>query len=457
MINRTLKDIEQMVSGHGLPVEAQMREINGVSINSRAIQPGNLFIPIIGEKFDGHQFVEMAASQGAVASLWQKNAPNPPKDIPLILVDDTLKALQQLAMNYRNQLDVKVIGITGSNGKTTTKDMTAAIFSTAYRVKKTEGNYNNEIGLPLTILQLTEETEIVILEMGMSSRGEIELLSNIAKPDAAIITNIGESHLQDLGSREEIAAAKLEILAGLDSNGAIIYYGDEPLLKDQLKHVPLNKITFGDTSTCTYYPTFIKQENNGMFFKLNQHKNEMFIPVLGKHNIYNAIAAIAAADFFGIPFAKSMEGLKNVTLTNMRMELISGKNGVTFINDAYNASPTSMKAAVQLLVDLDGYRRKIVVLGDMLELGEQENIFHQEIGQLMNPSGIHFVYTYGRLGEQIAIGAKKVLPEDRVKAFLKKKELIKDLSLLLQDGDIVLVKGSRGMKLEEVIKALTTD
>lgn len=454
MIKRTLKEIEKMVSGHGLHEKYDDVMVNGVSINSRTIQQGNLFIPIIGEKFNGHEFVEQVMNDGAACALWQEDMLNPPENIPLIFVKDTLKALQQLASQYRSELSVKVIGITGSNGKTTTKDMTAAIFQTAFNIHKTEGNFNNHIGLPLTILQLAEDTEVAIIEMGMSSRGEIELLSKIAKPDIAIITNIGESHLQDLGSREEIAEAKLEILAGLAPNGSIIYHGDEPLLKNRLNDQDIKKISFGQSKENNYYPVSIRQENNGTYFKIEQTDLELFIPVLGKHNVYNALAAIAAARAFEIPFSQMKKGLETVALTSMRMELMEGKNGVTIINDAYNASPTSMKAAIQLLADMQGYNRKLVVLGDMLELGENEVLFHQEIGRFLDPSKIDVVYTYGNLGEQIAVGVKSAFPNQVVKSFIDKHKLIEDISLNLKSGDLVLVKGSRGMKLEEVVQAL---
>src|SRR4051812_20476758 len=210
--------------------------IHGVTIDSRKIQPGNLFIPFKGEHSDGHTYVEAALKSGAAAALWQRDVPNPPANLPILIVEDTLEAIQELARSYRNELDVKVVGITGSNGKTTVKDMTANLLALQYKVQKTEGNYNNHLGLPLTILSLEEDTEIAILEMGMSGKGEIEFLTKLARPHAVLITNIGESHLQDLGSREGIAQAKLEIIQGLEENGLIVYLGDEILLKEPFSH-----------------------------------------------------------------------------------------------------------------------------------------------------------------------------------------------------------------------------
>lgn len=234
MIKRQLSAIKQMANNAELKEEFEKITIEGVTTDSRNVRKGNLFVPIIGEKFNGHDFVEKAFENGAHASLWSRSVPNPPQDKPLIIVDDTLAALQQIASHYLLEVNPKVVGITGSNGKTTTKDMIASVVGTRYRVHKTKGNFNNHIGLPLTILDMPEDTEVAVLEMGMNAKGEIELLSSIARPDIAVITNIGDAHLQDLGSREGIAEAKLEIIKGLKENGTLIYHGDEPLLKKRL-------------------------------------------------------------------------------------------------------------------------------------------------------------------------------------------------------------------------------
>lgn len=279
MIKRSLQEIASMMNGQ-LNKEYDI-EIRGVSIDSRKIEEGNLFIPFKGEHVDGHQYVKSAIEKGAGASLWQKDVPNPPEDIPLIFVEDPLKALQALAKNYLMQLSVKVVGITGSNGKTTTKDMVAALLSTQYRVHKTSGNYNNHIGLPLTILTMSEDTEVAVLEMGMSGRGEIELLSKLAEPDLAIITNIGEAHLLDLGSREGIAEAKLEIMSGLKEDGVLIYHGDEPLLKERVEGHSIRNLTFGLGHQNTVYAEYIKTREKDTLFKTNLYGTEFVLPVLG--------------------------------------------------------------------------------------------------------------------------------------------------------------------------------
>ncbi|ARK28672.1 UDP-N-acetylmuramoyl-tripeptide--D-alanyl-D-alanine ligase [Halalkalibacter krulwichiae] len=456
MIKKTFNEIATWVNGEAVGQGDTPVKIAGVSTDTRTIQKGNLYIPLVGENFNGHDFVEKAIENGASGAFWQRDQPNPPATIPLIYVEDTLLALQELAKNYLASLSVKVVGITGSNGKTTTKDMVTSVLATTYKVQKTEGNYNNHIGLPLTILRLEEDTEIAVLEMGMSGRGEIELLSKLSKPDAAIITNIGESHLQDLGSREGIAEAKFEITTGLQKDGTLVIHGDEPLLTEKVTNSPFHVITFGNSESNDYYPEKIEQKSDGTFFSINEEsETEFFIPVLGKHNINNALSAIAVAKTFNVAILDIRKGLEMIKITGMRTELIQGKNNVAVINDAYNASPTSMRAAIQLLQDLNGYGKKIVVLGDMLELGEHEETFHYDIGQGIDSAKINFVFTFGKLGRKIAEGAQGTFAENRVFAFDEKQELITKLKEVVDEGDIVLVKGSRGMKLEEVVQALT--
>ncbi|PEA85545.1 UDP-N-acetylmuramoyl-tripeptide--D-alanyl-D-alanine ligase [Bacillus pseudomycoides] len=457
MMKRTLKQVEQMVMGAGLAEKYVNETVQGVSIDTRKITTGNLYIPIQGDRFDGHSFVEKAIENGAVATLWKKNVQNPPVNIPVIFVEDTLEALQTLAKSYRDQLDVKVIGVTGSNGKTSTKDIVTSLLATKFKVQKTEGNFNNHIGLPLTILSLEENTEMAVLEMGMSGRGEIEFLSKLARPNAAIITNIGEAHLMDLGSRDAIAEAKLEIVTGLQDGGVFVYNGDEPLLTNRVPSMNLaaETITFGDARANNYYPTSVTLQATGTYFKMNQDENVAFyLPVLGKHNVYNTLASMAIAKYFGVTWEEMKQGLVTLQMTGMRMEIVKTENGLTIINDAYNASPTAMEAAFHLMNGLDGFSKKIVVLGDMLELGNQEVQFHYEVGKLIDPARISYVFTYGRLGAQIAEGAKINFPNERVKAYANKEELVKNLQAVVDVKDVVLVKASRGMKLEEVITML---
>jgi UDP-N-acetylmuramoyl-tripeptide--D-alanyl-D-alanine ligase len=452
MIQRTLTEIEAMVNGSELHVKFLNQQIKGVTTDSRHVEKGNLFFPLVGDKFNGHKFVDKAIEKGAAAVIWAESEINPPENVPVILVKDTLTALQDLAKGYLEQLKPKVVGITGSNGKTTTKDMIAAVLETTYKVHKTKGNFNNHIGLPLTILSMAEDTEIAILEMGMSASGEIELLSKIAKPDVAVITNIGEAHLLDLGSREGIAEAKLEIVKGLKKDGLFIYYGDEPLLQDRVPSLSLSTVTFGESHKNDYFPTNIIQELNGTSFKIKD--TEYFIPVLGKHNVCNALAAYAVASYFEVKNEAIIEGFSAIKISGMRLELVQGENGVSVINDAYNASPTSMLAAINLLEDLKGFNQKFVVLGDMLELGENEKEFHQQVGESIKQDKISHIFTYGKLGREIANGAKQNRSDEYIHHYDDKRALIEQLKTMVNKNDVVLVKASRGMKLEEVVNSL---
>jgi UDP-N-acetylmuramoyl-tripeptide--D-alanyl-D-alanine ligase len=458
MIKRTLQEIERMAQGEGLAEPFHSQMIHGVSIDSRTVVAGNLFIPIVRID-DGHKYVREAFNKGAKASLWQKDHPNPPHDIPLIFVDDTLKALQNLARSYREQLPVKVIGVTGSNGKTTTKDMISAILSEGYNVHKTQGNLNSQYGLPLSLLALEENTDIAVLEMGMSERGQIERLSRIATPDATIITMIGVSHLETLGSRDEIANAKLEITSGLKNGGIFIYNGDEPLLEKGLQHINLPNsvqlIRFGESDKNDYYPVSYTETSDAISFSINRNPSIPYsIPLLGKHNIYNAIASIAVAEQLGAVNEHIKAGLQSVKITPMRMEKVIGISGLTIINDAWNASPHSMKAAIETFQELSEPVRKFVVLGDMLELGAGEIEYHTEIGKMIDPDKIDYVYTFGKLSHHIAAAAKENFGVERVRFFADKEELIRDLQSLVKPQDFVLVKGSRGMALEEVVEKL---
>ncbi|WP_353057150.1 MULTISPECIES: UDP-N-acetylmuramoyl-tripeptide--D-alanyl-D-alanine ligase [Paenibacillus] len=458
MIKRKLADIAAMCGGQVANADDNNLIIHGVITDSRHIQQGCLFVPLSGERFDGHAFVADSLASGAGAALWERAKGNPPG--PAVLVDNALEAMQLLAKSYLAAVGAKVVGITGSNGKTTTKDLLYALLATTYKVHKTSGNYNNHIGMPLTILTMPEDTEIAVLEMGMSGRYEIEFLSKLAEPEAAIVTNIGESHLEQLGSRLEIARAKLEILSGMKTGGLFVYNGDEPLITEVLadpntpKPEQLHTLTFGVNGNHDIYPSGIMFLEHGTMFTPNVGETPLELPLLGEHNVVNCLAALAVARHYGVTEANMKEGLKRAELTGMRIEIIEGANGVTILNDAYNASPTSVRAAVNVLNKMKGYRNKIAVLGDMLELGEDEVQFHQEVGEYLTTENTDLLFAYGRLGKEIAVGAKKHLAPDNIYAYDDKSELIHKLISVLHPKDVVLVKASRGMKLEEVVEVV---
>nr|WP_286672433.1 UDP-N-acetylmuramoyl-tripeptide--D-alanyl-D-alanine ligase [Cohnella hashimotonis] len=456
-------------------------EIAGVSIDSRSIGAGQLFVPIAGDRFDGHDYIETAASAGATAALWQRDRALPAgAGLPLLLVDDTLAALQRLAESYLASWKPKVVGVTGSNGKTTTKDLIYSALATVYRTAKTEGNFNNHIGLPLTILRADRNTEVLVLEMGMSGFGEISLLSRIAKPDIAVITNIGESHLEHLGSRRGIAQAKLEIAEGLKDGGTLVYNGDEPLLREELAALALpadavRTIRFGESVACDLRATDIATDaeratfvatafapagspgdgDNGLNERAAETETFRFsVPIPGRHNAVNALAAIAVARLLGVSDADIARGLAGAKLTGMRIERIRAKSGALVLNDAYNASPASVRAALSLVAQLQGYRRKWLVLGDMLELGPDEAEFHASIGRELSQGQADGLLAYGPLSAHTAEAAAQSMPAGRVRHFADKNELAEALLALVEPDDLVLVKASRGMKLEEIVRRL---
>jgi len=453
MFRGSLKDVQDMVGGKGLAVQFENIVATGVTIDSRTVCVGNLYIPIIGARVDGHSFVQNVVTvDGCVATLWQQDVPGMPTDIPVIVVEDTKKALQELAMAYKETLKMKIVGITGSNGKTSTKDILASILATRYQVHKTLGNFNSEFGMPLTLLMASNNTEIAVLEMGMRGHGQIKLLSDMAKPDVSMITCIGEAHIEELGSRENISIAKFEITSGLSEAGLFVYHGDEPLLDLRIAEVQPNfkMIPFGEAATNDYYPTSIEVVDNGMTFKINQSDLEFRLSVLGKHNVMNAIAAIAVARHFDVSFEDIQRGLANIEMSKMRMEVTQAKNGMMIIDDTYNSSPTSVRATLDLLYTLDSYTQKIVILGDMLELGDHEITYHQTIGAEIDKQQIDAVLTYGSLAKHIAEQSKVPL----TKHFDDKPALAAYLESISDDKTVCLVKGSRGMALEEVIGLL---
>lgn len=459
MICRSLKEIEKMAGGYGLSKENENIIIQGVSTDSRQIKAGQLFIPIVGEQFNGHKFIREAIAKGAVAAIWSKNEPIPAMDFPIILVDDTLTAIQKLAKSYREQLRVKVIGITGSNGKTSTKDILASLLKTRYKTQKTFGNLNNHLGVPLTILGLDEDTEMAVIEMGTSNLGEIELLTSIASPDVAIITNIGEAHLDELKTIENIVQAKLEILKGLNPNGLFVYFGDCPLLSEKFKDMNINfkTITFGKDLSNTYIPRLETVTESGISFSLDKfHCPSFFLPMLGKHQMYNATAAITAARYFGVSIEQIQEGLLNVEATGMRNELIRTRK-CTIINDSYKSNPTSLIAALETLYNMKSYNQKIAVLGDMIGLGIDEINMHREIGAQIDLNQVNYLFTMGPLASYISNTAKSRFPKSKVFSFTDKTQLIQKLKRIIKGQSIVLIKGSRALKLEEIVEALKAE
>ena len=421
----------------------------GVYTDSRKPLKGGLFIALEGEKFDGHDFIENAEKDGAAAVMCRKEVKC---SIPVIYVNDTKAALLKLAAYYRSLFSIPVIGLTGSVGKTTTKEMTALVASSVYRTVKTQGNLNNEIGMPMTIFNIDDTTQAAVIEMGMNHFGEISRLTAVSKPDAAIITNIGVSHIENLGSRENILKAKLEILEGMKEGSPLILNGDNDLLKT-VKNEKYKIIFFGiENDKADITASDIEENSEGISFCINYKgkKYNTYVPSPGIHNVYNALAAFGAGVAIGVPEEKAAEALKNYVPSGMRQKITS-KGGITFIEDCYNASPDSVKAGINTLKGIKASRH-IAVLGDMLELGDFSSSLHSRCGKYAAEKGVDLLFTYGEASGSTANEAEK----NGLKAyrFLDEKQLVKALVKELKAGDAVLFKASRGMKLENVINGV---
>lgn len=446
---KTLQTLFPNITGKALS-----QEIETMMYDSRHHLPNSLFVPIIGEKHDAHNYIEQAIQNGAVATFWAEKHSIPEHLLDqclFFIVQDTVAALQKLANYYRNAINPIVIAVTGSNGKTTTKDLISAVLKTKYRVHQTEGNLNNHIGMPMTILQMPHDTEILVLEMGMSNFGEIALLSNIAEPDYAVITNIGESHIEFLGSREGIAQAKLEITTGLKKTDGVLFAdGDEPLLKAVDETIRVIRCSFHDSQS-EYRIADVNVATGKTLFRVN---NEFYqIPLLGAHHAKNATFAIMLGEQLGLTTKMIQEGLTNIKQTGMRFEILTGKNGVTIVNDAYNASPTSMKAALEVVKQMSQYTKKIAVLGDILELGSRASVFHQEVAASIDDS-FHVVFTYGKAASIISEYVQQHYPQIKSEHFTTYDAVAQALQPYLDEDTIILFKGSRGMALENIIAKL---
>lgn len=422
-----------------------------VFIDSRERVDHGLFVPICGEHFDGHDYLRQAIDHGAVATLWQIDRPFPddvPQEFPFFLVEDTVAALQQMARYELTVSAPRVIAVTGSNGKTTTKDMLDGVLNKTFRTHKTKGNLNNHIGVPLTILAMPEGCEVLILEMGMNHFGEISLLSQIAEPDFAVITNIGESHIEFLGSRSGIAQAKMEITDGLKAGGQMVFDGDEPLLSQLNQRQP--SLACGFTEGNDIRITAVEETSAGLRFCLNQENPCYEMPVLGDHNVKNAALAIAVARQLGVADVDIRQALQELAVTAMRFEQLAGKNGSLLINDAYNASPTSMQAAIEAVRALKGYRRKVLVLGDMHELGGDEQAYHEQVAVAIQPP-ITDVITIGSRARWIAEAVKGAI---QVHSFAEKEAAVSQIEELLTADTVVLFKASRAVGLETLVGPL---
>lgn len=423
--------------------------INRVSIDSRDVDENTLFFAIKGERFDAHDFVKDVAEKGVGAVVCHREVEC---SAPVIYVEDTKKALLQFASYYRCSIeDLLVVGLTGSVGKTTTKEMVACVLSQKGETLKTEGNLNNDIGVPRTLYRLEKSTKNAVIEMGMDGAGQITVLTECAKPDCAIITNVGVSHIENLGSREGILKAKLEILKGLPKGAPLFLNGDNDMLVT-VKTDDYKVIFFGiENKNCDVLAEEIKEIGLTTEFVAvkGDIRQKIIIPTVGIHNVYDALTAFAVGLQYGVSPEKIAEGLLGYTPSGMRQR-IKETGGITVIEDCYNASPDSQKAGLNSLTKI-AKGRKIAVLGDMLELGDYSETAHRNVGEYVAECKVDMLFTYGVQSQFMADSAKKA-GLSSVFAFTDKTELVKNLLDEIKVGDTLLFKASRGMKLEEIIE-----
>lgn len=436
--------------------DAAIREVGSVVIDSRKVERDSLFIAIKGARVDGHTFIPQVMKNGALCALSERKLDN--ADFPYILVNSCLQALKDLAEYYRRVLQLKVVGISGSVGKTSTKEMIASILSQKFNVLKTEGNFNNEIGLPLTVFRLREEHEIAVLEMGISDFGEMSRLAKIARPDICVITNIGCAHLENLKSRDGILKAKTEMFDYMNPQGTIILNGDDDKLKNFSPSNGISPIYFGLDALLPYHAKDIK--DNGLdgtsarFF--TPHSDfTAHVSIPGKHMIYNALAGIAVGRVLGMNDAEIIQGIEHLVPLAGRNNLIQTEY-LTIIDDCYNANPASMKSSLSVLSRAD--TRTVAVLGDMFELGPQINELHAEVGRYASKTGIKVLICIGDYSAHMAKGAQgertSLCSEMEIHYFKTKTEFLENADKLLKKNDTVLVKASHGMEFPEIVERL---
>lgn len=422
--------------------------VTGICIDSRKVKPGDLFIPLVGANVDGHKYISKAFELGAVATLCS-DLSYFTNDNNILMVEDVLGSLQSLASSYREYLALTIIAITGSNGKTSTKDLIDGMLSTTAKTQKTFGNLNNEIGVPLTILSFDIDTKFGIVEMGMENLDEIRLLSDIAKPDYALITNVGSAHLENLKTVANIAKAKLEIISGLTNKSMLFINGDDKNLVDEANSQGLTYYTYGESSSNDYYFSNYQQNDNSISFDTNIYPT-ITIDVLGKHQAYNALGALAVCNNIGIDFDKLTQGLNAIELTKNRSEL-SYIDTTLIFNDVYKSNPESLLATLAVFKDIQK-ANKIVVLGDMLDLGPTTNEIHYQIGEQLVDFGVNKAYCYGPLASYIAEGANS--KGINAIAYDDKQALALDLFNEFSANTAIMLKGSRSMKMEDIINYL---
>lgn len=460
MEHMTVKDIVQATDGRLLCGDENTPLLH-ISIDSRVMKGQDLFVPLIGEKADAHRFIEGAFAAGAAAVLTSEHD-NMDDIHPWIRVENTKKALQAIGSFYRKRMKQPLVGITGSVGKTTTREMVAAALSGRFRVYKTPGNANSQVGVPITLSEMTAQDEIGVLELGMSMPGELTVIARIADVDMAVITNVGVTHIEQLGSRENIYREKLSIQDGLKKGGILFLNGDDDLLKNAVAKPGCETVYYGTGQNSSYRAEEIHLERGYPVFTANCSgvRIPVHLKIMGSHNVLNAMAALAAADKNGVPLGAAVKKLEEFTGFQNRQQVYE-YGGITVIDDTYNASPASMEAGLEVLASMSESRRHIAVLADMKELGDDASRFHWEVGERLKDYPVHVLFTLGELAGEIANGAKasgmKVGAEPSRYFHFEAEDLeglFQALSGELRPGDCVFLKGSNSMKLGRVAARL---
>ncbi|MCI5704167.1 UDP-N-acetylmuramoyl-tripeptide--D-alanyl-D-alanine ligase [Candidatus Pseudoscillospira sp. SGI.172] len=448
----TIREILEAVHGRLLGDFSDLEAaVTRVETDSRTISPGALFLPLNGERFDGHAYINAALEAGAAGCLTQRERESYLPGKFYIKVDSTHRALRDLAVWYKARFDIPVVAITGSVGKTTTKDMVAAVLSEKFQVLKTEGNKNNDIGLPLTLLRLEKKHQIAVLELGMNHAGELDYLSGIAQPDVVLITNIGDSHIENFGSREKIFEAKCEIFHHAKQGACAVLNGDDPLLATLRGKTPGDAVFCGSGAGLNYRASDLESDwRSQVSCRVDTPRGfcRMDIPALGEHMIYPTLMAAAVGERFGMTLEEIAAGVRNFAPTKMRMNILNRGENITILDDAYNANPQSMRAAIEVL---DGYTGdyKVAVLGDMFELGPLASALHAGVGEFLGRSHVDCLVAVGELARGIYdAAAASDVPECHYCA--TKEEALPVLAGLLRPGTTVLVKASRGMAFESI-------
>ncbi len=448
----TIKELTEALDGTLLCGDCNT-EIATLSFDSRQIGNQTLYVPLFGEHVDGHQFIGSAFENGAAAVLTAKGEIID-RTKPHIQVKDTKAALQSAGFCFRRKKSLPVIGITGSVGKTTTRSLIAEALSAGKTVFQTRGNLNSQIGVPVMLSEIAEE-QIAVLEMGISEFGEMEKLTRIVQPDLAVITNIGVAHIQQLGSQENICREKMSITLGMKSNRILLLNGEDPLLRAHRNSVENVVLLYGTTPDCNFYAKDIRIVEGKAVFRAVclEEEVEVTLSMPGKHNILNAVAALAVCKLYQVSLEQAAEKLAQFHGISMRQQMIKTQK-YTIIDDTYNANPDSMKAGIQVLMELPQAGRKVAVLGDMLELGTKERQYHEEIGRFAASAGVDLLLTVGNLTPFMGEAALAEGTGIQVKHFENNTEISNYLKELLLPEDVVLLKGSRGMALDQIVKEL---